>query len=204
MIHFWESIRQSWKFRKGYWVKTDAFPFSSSLQLTSVLEEDMGCSGLKADVWILLYLPCCLCSKCYSNLLPFKESIQDPKLLPVFAFTTALKLDRLFQKNKSVIFKQRWRRLHMCLLHFQSSTLTSLIGGWMKRPPASPNTNLIQSVHLVSMVTEWSPARLLIPPAFCALLSETGSCRQSTEHPWPASCRLTRCHTNSLLKFVTS
>lgn len=147
MIHFWESIRQSWKFRKGYWVKTDAFPFSSSLQLKSVLEEDMGCSGLKADVWILLYLPCCLCSKRYSNLLPFKESIQDPKLLPVFAFTTALKLDRLFQKNKSVIFKQGWRRLHMCLLHFQSSTLTSLIGGWMKMPPASPNTNLIQSTH---------------------------------------------------------
>lgn len=161
------------------------------------------------DDGILLVL-CHLCNKCYSNFQPFKEGIQDPKLLLVFAFTSVLKLDKYSsKKDKTIIFKQGWRILHMYLLHFQSHTLTPLIGAWigvwrcLQPLPIliSPKTHTSPCEH--GPVTKRSPARFLIPLAFCALLSETGSCRQSTEHPWPASFRLTHCHINSLLKFVT-
>jgi len=63
--------------------------FSCSLYGTSILEEN------KREAVVLwtksrylnlrLYIPYCLCSNCWSKLVPFKGNIEDSKLLPAFA-----------------------------------------------------------------------------------------------------------------------
>lgn len=164
----------------------------------------MGCSGLKVTESCWFSVVCAInVTAIFRHLNRVFRILNYCLCLHSYQYLNLTKT--LPKKDKTIIFEQGWRRLHMYLLHFQSSTLTSLIGGWMQMPSASPNTNFTWSTQItLQPVTEGSPARLLIPLAFCALLSETGSCRQSTEHAWPASCRLTHCHTNSLLKFITS
>lgn len=64
----------------------------------SILEEDKKDAGvLWTKGWYLnlrLYIPYCLCSKCCSKLVPFKDNIQDSKLLLVFASTPVPEPDK--------------------------------------------------------------------------------------------------------------
>lgn len=79
---------------------------SPVLYTLKVFWKKTGCVSDKRLVFESYCMSPIFCAKNVAAICCHKEDLQDPKWLPGFAFTSVLKPDKDFQKNKSIISKQ--------------------------------------------------------------------------------------------------